>query len=217
LATDACETGGMSASLSSDIFQILPTVLWIGFLSVAAVLLRKPIREELLPRLTGFRAFGLEFSFVRESLEEAAAQRGLTLTSKDQSRVMRRASRVLDVLRGARVLWVDDDPKSVTRERQVLEEMGVLIDLVSSTDEAMKDLSRRTYDLVISDIARGGDPEAGLLMLQSMRHQGLDHDVVFYIWSLDRGKRLPDGAFGITNQPDQLIHYVLDVLERERS
>jgi hypothetical protein len=26
----------------------------------------------------------------------------------------------------------------------------------------------------------------------------------------------PPGAFGITNRPDELIHLVLDVLERER-
>jgi hypothetical protein len=40
--------------------------------------------------------------------------------------------------------------------------------------------------------------------------------VIFYVGRLDPGAERPAGSFGITNRPEELLHLVLDVLERTR-
>ena len=40
--------------------------------------------------------------------------------------------------------------------------------------------------------------------------------VVFYVGRVDRAAGVPAGSFGITNRPDELLHLVMDALERCR-
>ena len=40
--------------------------------------------------------------------------------------------------------------------------------------------------------------------------------VIFYIGIFDPKLGIPGGAFGITNRPDELLHLVLDALERKK-
>jgi hypothetical protein len=40
--------------------------------------------------------------------------------------------------------------------------------------------------------------------------------LIFFIGEVDKNKPVPIGAFGITDDFEDLIHYVLDVLERKR-
>jgi hypothetical protein len=49
-----------------------------------------------------------------------------------------------------------------------------------------------------------------------MRTAGHREPVVFCILNLDPGRGTPGDAVGITNRPDELIHLVLDGLERVR-
>jgi hypothetical protein len=58
--------------------------------------------------------------------------------------------------------------------------------------------------------------DAGLVLLKSLREAGCPTEVVFYVGRVDPGKGVPAGAFGITSQPEPLLHYVFDVLERRR-
>ena len=38
--------------------------------------------------------------------------------------------------------------------------------------------------------------------------------MVFYVSVVYQDKPLPPGAFGLTNRPDELLHLVIDALER---
>jgi hypothetical protein len=38
--------------------------------------------------------------------------------------------------------------------------------------------------------------------------------VIFYVSVINQDKPLPPGAFGLTNRPDELLHLVIDALER---
>ena len=53
------------------ILKIVPSLLW--FLLVAWLLwkYRDPIRKDLIPRLSGFKALGVELSFVQQSMTSA--------------------------------------------------------------------------------------------------------------------------------------------------
>ena len=131
--------------------------------------------------------------------------------------VMRRVQLVAGVLPGARILWVDDRPENNLFERATFKSMGIGISLATSTEGAVATLQAEPADLLISDMERYGNRAAGLQLLE--RLQGLPERpaTIFYVGSLDRGRGTPPGAFGITNRPDELIHYVLDVLERDRA
>jgi len=130
--------------------------------------------------------------------------------------VLRRADMVAPILQGAQILWVDDNPGNNILERMTLKSMGIDVDLAISTNEALLMLAVNNYDAVISDMERQGSSNAGLQLLCRMRERGLFTQVVFYIGRVDRDRGTPPGAFGITSYPDDLMHYVLDILERER-
>jgi CheY-like chemotaxis protein len=128
--------------------------------------------------------------------------------------VQRRASVVQQLLEGARVLWIDDHPGNNLYERTALAAVGVTVDLAVSTGEAIHIASALSPDVVISDIARDGDPVGGLAGLTTLRQRGLTAPFVFYTGKVDPTKATPPGAFAITERPDSLLHYVFDLLDR---
>ena len=91
----------------------------------------------------------------------------------------------------------------------------MIIDLATSTDEAMDKLRQRPYDLVISDMGRPPDPRAGYTLLDTMRQAGIHTPFVIYA-----GSRAPEhvaearrrGALGATNSPQELITMVTNAL-----
>src|SRR5690606_9005134 len=82
--------------------------------------------------------------------------------------VERRAKVVRPLLRGARLLWVDDNPGDNLYERTLLTALGVSIDIALSTKEAWYLAAKLQYDVIISDIARGTNTSAGLEMLSEL-------------------------------------------------
>jgi CheY-like chemotaxis protein len=136
----------------------------------------------------------------------------------EQSSALRRARLVKSVVDGAHILWVDDKPRDNIYERRTLEALGITIEEATSTGLALaKAKARHTnYDLILSDMVRSR-PDSGLVLLNSLRDAGCTTEVVFYVRKLDKKKSVPLKAFGITNQPEALLHYVLDVLERQRA
>jgi len=136
---------------------------------------------------------------------------------------LRRARRMRGVIEGSRILWIDDRPELTLLERRTLEELGAGVVTAQGTAGALELLSgtRRAprghlFDLIISDIARPHAPRAGVEALPLLRATAPDTPVVFYVGSLDPGADRPLGSFGITNDPGELLHLVLDVLERRR-
>jgi CheY-like chemotaxis protein len=129
---------------------------------------------------------------------------------------IRRATIVAKYLDGAKLLWVDDQPANNVNEIRVLEEFGIRIDQVRSTTEALNRLVGRSFDLILSDMDRDGDGNAGMELLRALRSSGCPIPLIFYVGIVDPTRGVPLGAFGIADQPEPLIHLVLDVLERQR-
>jgi hypothetical protein len=134
----------------------------------------------------------------------------------NHSPALRRAQLVSTILHGAEILWVDDNPNNNVYERMAFEAFGIRFDLALSTDEAMSLLQRNDYDAVISDIARHEGNDAGIRMLHRMARQVNHPIVIFYTWGYDPEMGTPKGAWAITDRPDDLMHYVMDYLERSR-
>jgi hypothetical protein len=52
--------------------------------------------------------------------------------------------------------------------------------------------------------------------LPALRSAAPDTPVVFCVGAVDQHRGPPMGSDGITDRPDELLHLVLDVLERRR-
>jgi len=122
-------------------------------------------------------------------------------------------------LQGARILWVDDRPDNNVFERQALEALGIQIDISTSTEDALATISRRPYDMVISDMGRPPDARAGYTLLDRLRETGNRTPFVIYASS-----RAPEhvrearqhGAIGSTNLPQELVEMVTTALAARR-
>lgn len=161
------------------------------------------------PKASEVTASSLE-ALVRESPDLPDALEQLI----GESRALRRLRRVQDVMDGARILWLDDHPEWNSWEIACLETAGARVRTVETTRAALA-LVRDGYDVIVSDVARGDIPTEGIAALPLFHEAAPDTPVVLYVGEL-QANGVPAGAFGITNRPDELLHLVLDVLERTR-
>jgi CheY-like chemotaxis protein len=206
----------------AEIVKSIPAVLWFILFVIILLLFYRPLRNELLPSLTGFKAMGVEISFVKDSIEaaielaEKSPQWKVEISPKDKERVLSRVKKHLKIFRDVQILWVDDHPENNLNERGMFHQMKAEIDIAKSTEEALHILKNGRYDLVISDMARGDEPAAGLAFLKGLREYDRTTPVIFYVGLFDAEKGTPPQSRGITNRPDELVHLTLDVLEREK-
>jgi CheY-like chemotaxis protein len=151
---------------------------------------------------------------LRTVLAESAEVRDLATDYLAHSTALRRARVAAKSIEGARILWVDDKPAWNRLECRALEGLGAHIVTVESTYSALSCLAAEDYDLLISDIARTEGPLEGLEALPRFSRVAPDTRVVLYVGHVDAA--CPPGAFGITADPDELLHLCMDVFERIR-
>jgi CheY-like chemotaxis protein len=117
---------------------------------------------------------------------------------------------------GASVLWVDDRPTNNTFEQRALEALGIHFTLSTSTKDALKQLSEKKYDVIISDMGRPLDPQAGYHLLDKIKERQINTPFIIYA-----GSRSPEqvaearkrGALGTTNNPQELFEMVVDAIK----
>lgn len=211
-----------NSELINELIKLIPSLLWFLLVVIVLVLFYRPIHDVLLPSLSGFKAMGVEFSFVQDSinaaieLAEKSPQWKVEVLPTEKKRALNRAKEHLKTFRDAQILWVDDHPENNLNERRMFRQLKAEIDIAKSTEEALNMLGKHGYDLVISDMARGDENTAGLKFLEQFRKRNNKTPVIFYIGVFLTEKGVPPLAFGITNQPDELLHLTLDALERKK-
>jgi CheY-like chemotaxis protein len=176
-----------------------------------------------------FKAPGLEATARRQQVEAAVALGAAVASQREQSPgAAQDLSDVADALaeavpnaraqsrlQGRLVLWVDDRPDNNLYERRALEALGVRFALSTSTEDALDQVRRRTFDLIISDLSRPPDSQAGYTLLDKLRNEGNRTPFVIYA-----GSRSPEhvaearrrGALESTNSPQELIRIVTQAL-----
>ena len=75
---------------------------------------------------------------------------------------IRRAQSAAPAIVGARVLWVDDKPENNEIERRALTELEINVQYVTTSKDALLELRRHPYDLIISNVRRPSDPSVQL-------------------------------------------------------
>lgn len=218
-------TADQVTSLITAVAQLAGALVWPALLLVVALLFRSPIAAFIKNASQfSFKGAGIEASFSRER-DEAVAALGAAVAARtsengtdsdlgDVAAVLP-APREQQRMRNSTILWVDDQPENNRYERQALEALGMRIDLSTSTEEALSELQRRHYDVIISDMGRPGDPRAGYTLLDQLRQHGNRIPYVIYASS-----RAPEhvaearrhGADGCTNSAPELMRMVTDAL-----
>lgn len=211
-----------SNSLAIELIKIIPSTLWFFLVLVILIFFYRPLRDELLPNLSAFKAGWVELSFVKEfidaaiELAEKSPQWKVKVPLADKERALNRAKQNAKIFKDAQILWVDDHPENNLNERRMFHRLKAEIDTARSTKEALDILGKNNYDLGISDMARGGEATAGLDFLKQFRQKDKATAVIFYIGVFDPETGIPPLSFGITNRPDELLHLTLDALERKK-
>ncbi len=129
--------------------------------------------------------------------------------------VLDRVNRNSDIVKNKRILWVDDDITKIKEETEILNELGINVDISTSGVDAIDKLNTLNYDLILSDIMRKEDGDNGLAFAKRVSDEGINTPIIFYISNLEREKGTPPAhAFGITNRFDELLHLVVDSFSR---
>lgn len=211
-----------SASNWTEVIKIIPSVLWVILIFIALLMFYKPIRYDLIPKLSGIKFMGVELSLAKLSMNAALelAEKNrkwkVDVPNSAKDNVLNRAREHLKILEGTKILWVDDVPDNNLNESKMFGQLKVEIQFSTNTDEAIDIIKRRNFDVIISDMARGDKADAGIQFLNRLLEMQKQIPVIFYVGIFNPKLGVPPGAFGITNRPDELLHLVLDALERKK-
>ncbi|WP_407839340.1 response regulator [Streptomyces sp. DSM 116496] len=186
----------MSHSFWSELISIIPETMWVAFATLAFLTLRKPIIRRFLDR-------------PRESMETTVGGGG----GKGE---IRRWDHAAESLRGGRILWVDDNPPGNSELIKLFRSAGMTVDTAPSTEDALAYVEQGGYDIILSDIKRNGDPQAGIKMLRELELHKIPTPVVIYAMSFNPELGVDRRIFGGTNDPRDVVHYVIDLMERAR-
>lgn len=116
-----------------------------------------------------------------------------------------------------KVLWVDDYPSNNEAIIDLYRQQGVEFDLALNTSQALDYLSNGEYDLIISDIGRGSEPDAGIRMIREInRHFGNPPPILIFS-SYDALKRFgkrakKEGASFVTASTRDLVLKMTEML-----
>ena len=118
----------------------------------------------------------------------------------------------------ASVLWVDDNPSNNLYERKALEVLGIRFTISTSTNDALEKLRAFKYDVIISDMGRPPDKQAGYTLLAEKQKLGDKTPYIIYAGSNapeHKAEARQKGAAGSTNDPQELFQLVLGAIQSE--
>jgi CheY-like chemotaxis protein len=121
----------------------------------------------------------------------------------------------LDELSGRRVLWVDDHPENNTLEVQSLNSLGIEVTFAESTADALRLFTGKQFDVVVSDMARHDDDQAGYALLEKIRqiHRKMPFILYSSSNSLEQAKSIvSSGAYGATSKASELVELVVSAI-----
>ncbi|MGH3401176.1 MAG: P-loop NTPase fold protein [Streptosporangiaceae bacterium] len=134
-----------------------------------------------------------------------------TVTPQEMSTTLSAGKEEETALAGTHVLWVDDDPASVQGERSAVLRMGGTVEMVSTGEDARKAIMERSPDVLVSDITRAGDANAGFEDLRALREGRVyAGPAIFYTARVTPSRQRSAENLGarITTAPDILLDYL---------
>jgi CheY-like chemotaxis protein len=152
---------------------------------------------------------------IKEELENVPGSDSVS-TPQGRDQVARRAARLETIIQGSQVLLVNDVPDEMRYVIAILRDLGIVVEIATTSDQALDLLARTHFDAVISDVRRGSIPDEGIRFFGRMRQANLHRPTIFTAGQYDPDRGTPPHAFGITNRVDELLNLLFDILERVR-
>lgn len=196
------------------VIGLIPHVIWAAVVITILLWIGREGLKALAGRIHKVGAAGFEIEF-QDTIESAAAAHQQQISLTDLGKASRRITSQQALLKGARLLWIDDRPDNNRHEIKLFEEAGARVDTRLTSAAAEAAIMHVTFDLIISDIDREGTATEGLRLANDLAQVHNSPPLIFYVAHARRPA--PVSAFGITDRPDELVHLVLDSLGRSRS
>jgi CheY-like chemotaxis protein len=220
---------------TADLLGSISTLLWVVLAFATVLMLRGVLRSNSRPLAKlGLGPAGVTLEFGEAKLEEASRRsgepEGVKVGQAAKRSVIDRLQRNADLVGRARLLWADDHPENNLPIVELLRHYGASVDTPRSNAEAIHLLQAGRYDVVVSDVARDSEGPRS--------RQGVElASEVFSRWGMQTilfttrfdpttlpgatdaerlalVRQLRVSVFALTARFDELLHYVLDVLER---
>ncbi|WP_051812312.1 response regulator [Kitasatospora sp. MBT63] len=198
------------------ILDYLKDLIWPALILFVLVIYRSHIGA-LIPRIKSLTTPAGSIEFAEEArslLDQASAATNVVVPMHIRRAVIRRLEYAAEIIAGGKLLWVDDRPENNTALIELFRSVGMKVDTALSTSAAPTHLHRGPYDIILTDIGRAGDQQAGITMLRDLDQHGVDTPVVLYTLGFDDARAIPRRVFAVTEVPDELVHYVIDLMER---
>jgi CheY-like chemotaxis protein len=125
------------------------------------------------------------------------------------------ASATERALAGKHILWIDDAPEGLLHWQGLLEARGAQVRLVRTAEELQARLADDSPDLLISDITRFGDQQAGFTTLQALRRDDTyTGPAIFYTGRVTpvRQRRAQELGASVTADPGALLVLAAEAL-----
>jgi CheY-like chemotaxis protein len=219
-----------------DLLRGVAAVLWV-VLALAVFAALRPAILARLPSLTklGLTASGISMEFAEKKLEEAAAK-----STDDVRRSMGRATkrtvasrveRNADLIARASVLWVDDHPENNTSIVDLLQHYGATVETPRTNLDALALMATSRFDAIVSDVARddeGPDSQLKGVELAQQIFERYRRKTILFTARFDPttlpgateaerlvlARTLHQVLVGRTNRFDEVLHLIIDELER---
>lgn len=194
---------------STDVWLVLGLVAIIGILLVVVLALQKGRAAKA----------GISFGeLFRAQVEVGATERAGAIEAVRTVAEQRGGNDAREVIdrtttaRLARVLWVDDNPDYNLYETVALERLGLFVTKATSTEAGEFYLRELSISIIITDVTRGEDWEAGKTLLARVRSAYPDLPVIFYTTRAEerRPALVSAGATAVVDTPGDLLAAVAE-------
>jgi CheY-like chemotaxis protein len=215
----------MPEFMTVEIIRAAPAALWVVLALFVYLTLRTVITAQFT-RLRSLNGPGFTMDFAAPLLEAQQTQDIGTMqgpndspppSASERRGTVSRLEHAAEYLHDRRILWVDDHPELNTSLVTLFRKVGMTVDTVRSTQEAIEVLRRQPFDLIISDMRRDTEEPAataGYTLVETLADKGIRVPVILFTGHLDTRQGLPPGLFAHTSGGDNLVQYVIDVMER---
>jgi CheY-like chemotaxis protein len=192
------------------ILQIVQTVIWPAFGVFLVFALKGPLSGLLQKssltsvELPGGIKIGLSQQLASAAAVGVAIGKQTDETAQSTESAVQTVAQALSLsaqsgkaAQRQNILWVDDIPDNNTHLAEAFRALGYKITLARSTNEALGELDHSAFDLVISDMGRPPDGEAGLTLLRALRDRGLHLPMIVFAAGWARGHKGEEAKFGL--------------------
>ena len=186
---------------ASFLIELIKILIWPIVIAFILLTFKKPLSEFLSNLQTSKikvdkEGVSLELDATKAEVVSmlgaaSTSQAGDDTKKVDWNEIAKTVNQLTEVsvkkLSEVKALWVDDIPRNNMYERKSLEALGIKFTTSTSTEDAINQLKKEKFDIVISDMGRGDNKQAGFDLLKEMKEFS-NVPFIIYSWGVTAEK-----------------------------